>query len=81
MGQCSTGWGPKGRLTQRILKEGLNYTLVLRVFLMTLEADSCYIHVAMCGTCHLWSSALSPPVQLKGTPGLSKLPSRQGHIR
>lgn len=80
MGQCPPGWGPKGRLTQRILKEGLDYTLVLRIFLMTLEADLCYVHAAMCGTRHLWSCALSLPVQLRGTPGLSKLPSRQDHM-
>lgn len=35
MGQCPTGWGPKGRVTWRSLKEGLNSTLVLRVFLVT----------------------------------------------
>lgn len=33
MAQCPPGWGPKGRVTWRSLKEGLNYTLVLRVSL------------------------------------------------
>lgn len=66
MGQCPPGWRPEGRLTQRILKEGLDCTLVLRIFLMTLKADSCYIHAAMHGSCNPWSSALSLPVQLKG---------------
>jgi len=53
MGQCPTGWGHKGMVTWRSRKESLNYTLVLRIFLITSFRQTRAASMLLCLVCVL----------------------------